>query len=392
MSCRRRCFRFKRRSRKDPRARIPARRLRPNTLTLIPPNGDSRRRWGLTANGWNRKECPARRRTSRRAGLEGTELIGVNLRYADLGDADLTASDLLLADLRDACLVRTNLQEACLVGANLEGANLEGASLESAMGLVPRQLAGANLRDASLPAQVAEFPALGEFTRESAAVARFFGALVASSLIAWLIIWKTKDVQLLTDSSIIPFLRSSAAATALPTGEIYLIAPVALFILYLVFHYHAQRLWDAVLELPAVFPDGRVLGENGPRIVTGLARAHFRWMSSDSASTRFIEKGAAMILGVLARSRDADFVLGAIPDAAGNSRHDPARATRCRRDSRRDHLHVHNRKAARTVGDPRQEPHQRNRETENSTSDVCCNRPSRIFHVPIAGRDSRRAP
>ena len=231
-----------------------------------------------------------------RAGLEGTELIGVNLRYADLGDANLTASDLLLADLRDACLVRTNLQEACLVGANLEGANLEGASLESAMGLVPRQLAGANLRDASLPAQVAEFPALGEFTGESAAVARFFGGLVASSLVSWLIIWKTKDVQLLTDSSIIPFLRSSALAMALPTGEIYLIAPVALFILYLVFHYHAQRLWDAVLELPAVFPDGRVLGENGPRIVTGLARAHFRWMSSDSASTRFIEKGAAMIL------------------------------------------------------------------------------------------------
>ena len=142
---------------------------------MIRPNGNSRRRWGSTANGWNRKEWPGKKADLSRAGLEGTELIGVNLRYADLGDANLTASDLLLADLRDACLVRTNLQEACLVGANLEGANLQGASLESAMGLVPRQLAGANLRDALLPAQVAEFPALGEFTGESAWVARFFG-------------------------------------------------------------------------------------------------------------------------------------------------------------------------------------------------------------------------
>ena len=230
------------------------------------------------------------------ADLEGTELIGVNLRYADLGGANLTAGDLLLADLRDACLVRTNLQEACLVGANLEGANLEGATLQSAMGLVPRQLAGANLRDAALPAQIAEFPASVEFQGESRAVARFFTLLAAMSAVGWLIVWKTKDAQLLTDSSILPFLRTSALSLALPTAEIYLIAPVALFVLYLVFHYHAQRLWDSVLELPAVFPDGHVLGENGPRIVTGLARAHFRWMALDSASTRFIEKSASMVL------------------------------------------------------------------------------------------------
>ncbi|MGB0034338.1 MAG: pentapeptide repeat-containing protein [Candidatus Acidiferrales bacterium] len=230
------------------------------------------------------------------AQLEGTELISVNLRYADLQDANLQAADLLLADLRDACLVRTNLQESCLVGANLEAANLEGATLDTAMGLVPRQLAGANLREAALPEQIAGFPALAQFTRSSVIASRYFKILLSASLISWLMIWKTKDVQLLMDSAILPFLRSSAAAEALPSAEIFLIVPVFLLILYLVFHYHLQQLWDSLLELPAVFPDGRALGENGPRIILGLSRAHFRWMNQDAASTRFIEKGVSILL------------------------------------------------------------------------------------------------
>ena len=151
--------------------------------------------------------------------FEDRELIGVNLRYADLQGANLKSADLLLADLRDACLVRANLQESCLVGVNLEGANLEGAALESAMGLLPRQLAGANLHEASLPGTILDFNALAEFQQTSKTAARLFGATLLVSLLSCLTIWKTKDVQLLTDSAIIPYLRSSAAAAAAPTDE-----------------------------------------------------------------------------------------------------------------------------------------------------------------------------
>jgi uncharacterized protein YjbI with pentapeptide repeats len=203
---------------------------------------------------------------------------------------------MLLADLRDACLVRANLQEACLVGVNLEGANLEGASLESAMGLLPRQLAGANLHEASLPATILEFNALVDFQRTSVTAARLFATTFVVSLLSCLTIWKTKDVQLLTDSAIIPYLHSSAAAAAAPTDEIYLIAPAALLAIYLWFLYNLQRVWDAVLELPAVFPDGRVLGQKGPRIITGLLRTHFRWMNPDAPSTRLIEKSLSVLL------------------------------------------------------------------------------------------------
>jgi len=230
------------------------------------------------------------------AQLQDRELIGVNLRYADLQDANLKAADLLLADLRDACLVRANLAEACLVGVNLEGANLEGASLESAMGLLPRQLAGANLHEASLPGTILEFNALAEFQRTSATAARLFVTTFAVSLLSCLTIWKTKDVQLITDSAIIPYLHSAAAAAAAPTDEIYLIAPAALLAMYLWFLYNLQRVWDTVLELPAVFPDGRVLGQKGPRIITGLLRMHFRWMNPDAPSTRMIEKSLSVLL------------------------------------------------------------------------------------------------
>ena len=230
------------------------------------------------------------------ANLEGAELVGVNLRFAEFHDANLKAADLLLADLRDACLMRTNLEEACLVGANLEGANLEGADLESAMGLVPRQLAGANLRAASLPQQIQEFPALEDFSRASRTSLWFFATTMLVNVLSWLMIWRTKDVQLISDSSVLPFLHSPAASAALPTAEFYLIMPALLLAVYLVFQFHLQRLWDSVLELPAVFPDGRVLGDKSAGIIKGLLRAHFRWMNEDAPSTRLIEKAISMFL------------------------------------------------------------------------------------------------
>lgn len=229
------------------------------------------------------------------AELEASDLISVNLRLADLHDANLRASDMLLADLRDACLMRADMEEACLVGANLEGANLEGASLETAMGLVPRQFAGANLRDALLSPQLMEFEAVVAFRSASQNAFRYFGAMTAASVFSWLVIWKTRDTQFLTDSAVFPFLHSRAAAAALPTAESYLIVPVALFILYLLFHFHLQRLWDAVMELPAIFPDGHSLGDRGPGLISGLLRTHFRWMNPDPSSTRLVEKGVSLL-------------------------------------------------------------------------------------------------
>ena len=238
------------------------------------------------------------------AKLEGAELIGVNLRYADLHDANLKAADLLLADLRDACLARANLEEACMVGTNLEGANLEGASLAGAMGIVPRQLAGTNLYQALLPEQILGFEARAEFEQASKMARRMLGVITPLCLLACLLVWKTKDAQLVADSAVLPFLHSAKAAAALPVVQLYSIVPILLMILYLVFQFHLQRLWDATLELPAVFPDGRRLGDargkdargSRSRVILGLLRAHFRWLDDDAPSTHTIEKALSLLV------------------------------------------------------------------------------------------------
>ncbi len=223
------------------------------------------------------------------ADLEAADLISVNLRLADLHDANLRAADLLLADLRDACLVRADLEDACLVGANLEAANLEGACLETAMGLVPRQIAGANLRDALLPPQLMEFEAVTAFTQSARRARAYFNAVTGASILSWLMIWRTKDIQLVTDSSIFSFLHSHAAA-ALPTAELYLIFPVTLLTLYVLLHFQLLRMWDSVQELPAVFPDGRTLGDDQPGVITALLRAHFRWMNPEPSTSNITER------------------------------------------------------------------------------------------------------
>lgn len=223
------------------------------------------------------------------ADLEAADLISVNLRLADLHDANLRAADLLLADLRDACLVRADLEDACLVGANLEAANLEGACLETAMGLVPRQIAGANLRDALLPPQLMEFEAVTAFSQSARRARAYFNIVTGASILSWLMIWRTKDIQLVTDSSIFSFLHSHAAA-ALPTAELYLIFPVALLTLYVLLHFQLLRMWDSVHQLPAVFPDGRTLGDDQPGVITGLLRAHFRWMNPEFSASNMTER------------------------------------------------------------------------------------------------------
>jgi hypothetical protein len=71
-------------------------------------------------------------------------LIGADLRDANLSAADLSGAYLIEADLSRANLSRANLSGAYLIEADLRGANLRGANLRGA------DLSGANLHDANL--------------------------------------------------------------------------------------------------------------------------------------------------------------------------------------------------------------------------------------------------
>ncbi|GAA3172586.1 pentapeptide repeat-containing protein [Nonomuraea salmonea] len=98
-----------------------------------------------------RTACPCRLWGAR---IPAAQLIGHNLRDADLTRADLTGADLAGADLAgadltDADLTRANLENADLENANLIGAKLTAAYLAGA-DLHRVYLFEANLRDAVL--------------------------------------------------------------------------------------------------------------------------------------------------------------------------------------------------------------------------------------------------
>ena len=101
------------------------------------------------------------RATREASGMEfrNSQLQGVNLTWANLGDLDFSGSDFRGADLRGAdlhfcTLVGSNFQDADLRGASLQGAqlgesNLTRANLQGA-NLLRADLNQVNLRNASL--------------------------------------------------------------------------------------------------------------------------------------------------------------------------------------------------------------------------------------------------
>jgi len=89
------------------------------------------------------------------------ELIGANLREADLADANLREADLSGAELCDASLEKADLHGANLSGADLTAAFLRGADISwadlsgaklSGADLSEADLSGADLREADLSA------------------------------------------------------------------------------------------------------------------------------------------------------------------------------------------------------------------------------------------------
>jgi uncharacterized protein YjbI with pentapeptide repeats len=81
--------------------------------------------------------------------LRHADLREAQLSYADLSQADLRRANLSYADLRATDLQQANLSYADLSGAKLTGADVRGADLTEA-NLLAADLRGANFRDANL--------------------------------------------------------------------------------------------------------------------------------------------------------------------------------------------------------------------------------------------------
>lgn len=227
------------------------------------------------------------------ANFEGADLMGAELQGANLLRANLQGADLLLADLRGACLIEADLNEANLVSTNLRGASLVGANLSTATGLVARQLAGASLFGAALPESLYPFEGVAKAAVVSNVLQILLGAMTVMCLFLWAAVGATTDAQLAKNSpASIPF-----AGNVMPTLAFYLMAPMLLASVYIAFHFYLQRLWDALGELPAVFPDGRRLAESVPASMIALAPERLCEPQSAGKPTAFVQRVFSKLVG-----------------------------------------------------------------------------------------------
>lgn len=227
------------------------------------------------------------------ANFEKADLMGAELQGANLLRANLQGADLLLADLRGACLIEADLSDANLVSTNLRGASLVGANLSTATGLVARQLAGASLFGAALPESLYPFEGVAKATVVSNVLQILLGTMTVMCIFLWAAVGATTDAQLVKNSPApIPF-----AGNVMPTLVFYLMAPMLLAGVYIAFHFHLQRLWDALGELPAVFPDGRRLAEYVPASMIALAPERLCELESRGTAFGFVQRLFSKMLG-----------------------------------------------------------------------------------------------
>src|SRR5204863_453834 len=72
-------------------------------------------------------------------------------------------------------------------------------------------------------------------------------------------------------------------------------APVVLLGAYFYYHLYLQRIWDAVAELPAIFPDGRSVDKKVPSwLVSGLLHPHFRHLRHRRPPLSGLQRGLSI--------------------------------------------------------------------------------------------------
>ncbi len=203
---------------------------------------------------------------------------------AEIYNGDLSGADLHLANLRNAVLWETHMYNA----------DMRDADLTDAEGVVPPNLAGANLSGALLPENITEFSELGTVERLSKISWRMFFLLVLFTLYSWLTLLSVTDGRLLSHSSALslPF-----SGVLIPTVWFFIGMPVILFCLFIYFQLILQRNWEALSDLPAIFPDGVRLDKKAyPWLLNGLVRAHVKLIRKNRPVLSRLQNTIAILL------------------------------------------------------------------------------------------------
>jgi uncharacterized protein YjbI with pentapeptide repeats len=202
------------------------------------------------------------------------KILDNHRKWLESGGRDGERAEIYNGDLSDADLHLANLRNAVLWETHMYNADLRDADLTEAEGVVLPNLAGANLSGAILPENVVNFSELGTVERLSKISWKLLIFLVIFTLYSWLTLLSVTDGRLLSNSSALalPF-----SGIIIPTAWFFIGMPVILFCLFIYFQLVLQRNWEALSDLPAIFPDGVRLDKKAyPWLLNGIARAHIK--------------------------------------------------------------------------------------------------------------------
>jgi uncharacterized protein YjbI with pentapeptide repeats len=231
------------------------------------------------------------RQWEKSGGHEGQK---AELSDANLEGLDLSGYDLSGLDFRGAILAQVKFGEALVERASFRAADLREADLSAVRALLPLQLAGADLAGAKLPESFREFAASKYVDAASSHVQKMLFLLLLICVYCWLTIAVTTDAGLLNNFSETPL---PIINTKINLVMFYWTAPFLLLCVYLYLHICLQRLWEALAELPAVFPDGLPLPQHvHPWLWNGLVWAFFPRLRDRAPPVLKLQKILAIFL------------------------------------------------------------------------------------------------
>ncbi len=228
------------------------------------------------------------------ANLKEANLSRTHLQGADLSKANLEKADLTAANLRNAKLQGANFQETNLLKTDFRDADLQDAQLAQSQNLLGWQLAGANLTYAELPGTVSRFEELahaGEITKTTATL---LWTLLTGCLYACLTVATTTDASFYVSAAT---LKLPIIEASIPTWGFFVLAPVVLLGWYFYFLLNLQRLWESLITLPALFPDGMRLDQKAsPWFITGLVCSYFPQLQTPKPAFLRTQKFLSLVL------------------------------------------------------------------------------------------------
>lgn len=191
-----------------------------------------------------------------RAHQEWLETKGTKGKRASLCMFDLSGFDLQEADLRKADISCSNFDGVSIIGTRLEEADLQEAILANLKGVKSSQFGGANVCGTILPDGLNWDISLQSADELSKKAGKLLIWMLAICIYSLLTVATTTDAKLITNSptSALPFVNAQ-----IPIVYFYTVAPPLIVGFFIWFHLYLIKLWEVLITLPAIFPDGNSL-------------------------------------------------------------------------------------------------------------------------------------